>query len=201
MPEGKRLLFLPTAVPPDELQAGAAEEWIRSAFFPHGVHDITMWVRLPELEKMDLSPFDAVYIGGGNTFWLRHQFRETGFDRPLLEYVAAGGIVYGTSAGAIIFGKDIAIAGDIMDPDIVGLGDTSGYDLLRGHDVWCHYRPEDASRVEACFERRGNPVLVLTERAGLHVDADAITVIGPDPVLVFRADGWHSFAPDSPLQL
>ena len=45
-------------------------EWITTTFAPLNVTQITMWTDLSEHQASELGEFDAVYIGGGNTFAL-----------------------------------------------------------------------------------------------------------------------------------
>jgi len=53
----------------------------------------------------DLSQADAVWVVGGNTFWLTHWTRQSGLDRVLHELVGERGMPYvGQSAGAILAG-------------------------------------------------------------------------------------------------
>ncbi|MEI2637489.1 MAG: Type 1 glutamine amidotransferase-like domain-containing protein [Microthrixaceae bacterium] len=46
-----------------------------------------------ETMQAELSKTDIVYIAGGNTFYLLHQMRETGFDVMLESFVGGGGWV------------------------------------------------------------------------------------------------------------
>jgi len=50
---------------------------------------------------------ETIYIGGGNTFKLLKELKESGFDKELLKFIKEGKPVYGGSAGALILGKNI----------------------------------------------------------------------------------------------
>lgn len=59
-----------------------------------------------ELRKK-LQGFSALWVMGGNTFYLNYWMRESGFD-TMLGDLLAGGLVYGgESAGAVIAGKTL----------------------------------------------------------------------------------------------
>lgn len=66
---------------------------------------------------------DVIWLGGGNTFYLRWILRETGADE-IIKALVAGGVVYGgDSAGAIMAGptlKHFEIADDPSDaPELI----------------------------------------------------------------------------------
>src|SRR6476660_3481039 len=82
-------------------------EWITATFAPLNVSPITMWTDLSEHQVSELEQFDAVYIGGGNTFGLLAELRKSGFDRYLREFACRGKAIFGGSAGAVVLGRDI----------------------------------------------------------------------------------------------
>ena len=148
----------------------------------------------------DVESFAAIYIGGGNTFKLLNDFRRTGFDHVLLHFIERGGIVYGGSAGAIIFGKDIMTASS-LDSNDVGLQDTAGLDLVHGCSVWCHYHERDDLKIIAYIERYQHPVIALSERTGLFVKDDMMQPTGFEPVTVFERQRRVAFPPASPVTI
>jgi dipeptidase E len=190
---GGRLLYLPVAT---GNPAGYRDDlvWVSAIFRPLGVGAIEMWTTLAGRDAGHLTNFDGIYIGGGNTFHLLDLLRRTGFDRLLRDFVAAGGAVYGGSAGAIILGRDIGPAAHI-DSNTAGVRNTHGLDLLGGYAVWCHYVADaDDARIRAYVAATGFPVLALTERAGLRVEGPRILVAGYDPCVRYTAAGAHEVA-------
>ncbi len=190
---GGRMLYLPVAT---GNVAGYRDDlaWVSAIFRPRGVGAITMWTHLAGRDAGQLTDFDGIYIGGGNTFHLLDLLRRTGFDRLLRDFIAAGGAVYGGSAGAIILGRDIGPAAHI-DPNTAGLRNTHGLDLLGGYAVWCHYAANaDAPRIRAYIAATGIPVLALTERAGLRVEGPHIEAAGYDSCVRYTAAGAHEVA-------
>ena len=181
-----RVLFLPIA------QAGTGRPfaeclaWGRATLEPFGIRDITMWTDLSAEDHSGLAEFDAVFIGGGNTFSLLDQVRRSGFDTALVRFLSGGGAVYGGSAGAILLGRDILTCAH-LDENHMGLDDTRGLGVLGGYCAWCHYRPEDDGRIAEYIARHGWPVLALSERAGVSAEGSILSARGYDPTYVFTA--------------
>jgi len=64
-----------------------------------------------------LASKDAIWLGGGNTFYLRWILRDTGADEIIKE-LAGNGVVYGGgSAGAIVAGPTLKYFEDADDPN------------------------------------------------------------------------------------
>ena len=64
--------------------------------------------------------------------------KESGSFEKLRTYLENGGVAFGGSAGAIIFGEDLESC-QLDDPNEVGLKETAGYDVLGGISLLCHY--------------------------------------------------------------
>ncbi len=76
----------------------------------------------------DLQDFDVIYVCGGNTFSILKKMRETKIDGFIKSQVKKGSVYVGVSAGSIIAGPNIEIAGWGIDGDSndVGLKDLDG---------------------------------------------------------------------------
>jgi dipeptidase E len=129
-----------------------------------------------------------VYLGGGNTFGLLAQLRRSGFEAGLVCFARQGGAIYGGSAGAIVLGRDIRTCAH-LDRNDVGLTETHGLDLAAGHAVWCHYQPDDDARIVEYARECGFPVLAISERAGIAVQAGRLVSAGFEPAYRFDAEG------------
>ena len=162
----------------------ACFDWIRALFLPLNITDITMWTNLSEHRAGDLDAFDAVYIGGGNTYSLLAQLAESGFDRSLRAYLAEGRAIYGGSAGAAVLGRDIQTVAH-LDSNEIGLGNTSGLNLADGHDIWVHYQAKDDTLIEAYVREHQHPVLAISERAGIVIEEATIRAAGFEAVYRF----------------
>jgi len=178
--EGSRVLYLPIAMSGISPTYGEYSAWVQSVFNPLGITDIVMWDTLKSHLVDELKSFDAIYIGGGNTFKLLDDLRKTGFDSALKDFIINCGTVYGGSAGAIVLGRDIATCSG-MDSNDVGIVDTSGFGLIGNYAIWCHYIKEHDSLISTY----DYPILAIPERSGITFDGSVISVIGFDSVTVF----------------
>ncbi|MCY1137357.1 Type 1 glutamine amidotransferase-like domain-containing protein [Actinoplanes sp. Pm04-4] len=169
---GARLAVWPEAMP--RPQWPATLSWFRQALAPRG-----------EFTFADaLADADVLVIPGGNTFDLLHAVRGRLGELPA--FLARGGHVYGGSAGAILLGADIAIAG-VLDPNDVGLTDTTGADLLSGFVILPHYTVGQEVGTHA-------PVVAIPETAGVIVDGVQARNAGPSPVHVITAGAVTAYA-------
>lgn len=65
----------------------------------------------------NFSEFDMIWLGGGNTFYLRWLIEEKNFKNKIINFAYSGKIYAGGSAGAIIAGPDIEDADTVDDPN------------------------------------------------------------------------------------
>ncbi|WP_282137234.1 Type 1 glutamine amidotransferase-like domain-containing protein [Rossellomorea aquimaris] len=180
----KPMLYIPIGVQ-GEIPYEDCYKWIHSVFNPLGINGIEMWTDLEAKSLEDLKKFSSIYIGGGNTFYLLNTFRETGFDKILKEFVDNKGIVYGGSAGAIIFGRDILTA-SYMDPNHTNLKTFEGFNYIDNYSVWCHYETSNDSLIKEYVNKYGVSVLALPEEAGIIMNEGTLKVIGSSPAYIFR---------------
>ncbi|HLG75530.1 MAG TPA: Type 1 glutamine amidotransferase-like domain-containing protein [Ktedonobacteraceae bacterium] len=191
-----RMVYLPIAMDAHRMRYASCYQWITSVFTPLGLEHITMWSDLSAKTEDDLKTFAALYIGGGNTFKLLNDIKQTRFDQVIRHFLHQGGIFYGGSAGAIICSKDISTA-SLLDRNDVGLEDTTGLDMLQGTSLWCHYRPTDDEQIQTVAERLQHPMIALSEKTGLYVQDNMIRVIGFEPVMIFHQGVRQTFLPSS----
>jgi dipeptidase E len=155
-----KMPYLPLAMGGQDPSYEACLHWVEAVFARYKVRNIEMWTELGAGRGDELDLFKAIYIGGGNTFRLLHLIRSSGFEAALVNFVERGGAVYGGSAGAILLGRDILTSAD-MDPNEVGLQNTTGLDFINGYAIWCHYRLEDDPRIFCFVEEHQLAVLAL----------------------------------------
>jgi dipeptidase E len=148
---------------------------------------VQTWTSLDEHSTSDVQECGGVFIGGGNTYHLLSEVRRTGFDEVLRD-CARTRLLYGGSAGAIMFGSDIGTAG-YFDSNDAGLVETKGLGLLGPYAVWCHYEDGHAADLRDWARSTERPVIVLTERSGAEVAGNDLSSIGHEPVLLLSPDG------------
>jgi len=185
-PQGK-LLYLPCALRGIRTFQ-SCWEWITTTFVSLKITQITMWTDLSEHQVSELDTFDAVYIGGGNTYALLAELRNSGFENHLSEYVRRGKAIYGGSAGAAVLGRDIRTV-NYLDRNEVGLVETQGLDLAEGHAIWVHYQPQDDNLIEAYVRQYQQPVLALSERSGIVIEQEGMRTVGFEPAYRFDGQG------------
>lgn len=126
-----------------------------------------------------LAEFDVLYIHGGNTFHLLDQLRRSGADRIIRELVTGGHAVYcGISAGSVVAGPDIGVAGWSPDWDRneAGLTDLAGMCLVP-FIISPHYERKDAPLIASQLPLP-HPVLMIEDGAAWIVDGEDQRLIG-----------------------
>jgi dipeptidase E len=185
-PQG-RVLYLPVALRGIR-SFDSCLAWITGTFAPLNITSTTMWTDLTGHRSNELESFDAVYIGGGNTFSLLAELIDSGFDRYLRTYARGGGIVYGGSAGAVVLGKDIGTVSH-MDRNEIGLAEVAGLNLADDHAIYSHYEPQNDRRIEEFVRAYRQPVLAIPERSGVVIDSGRLRAIGFEPSYRFDHHG------------
>jgi len=198
VPKNKRVLYIPVAMPQKIFTFGQCYDWIR-VVFPK--LKIDMWTDLTNRKWEDLNKYGAVYIGGGNTFYLLHHINSNNFDSLLKRYYKSGGIIYGGSAGAIILGRDIQTAGFGSDAERnqVGLTDFNGINLVNGYSVQCHYSSSYDAELINYSKKKKVRVFAFPDDTGLFVEGKDMRVIGESNAVVFSKKSKIVYIPGSTI--
>ncbi|MEI6237957.1 MAG: Type 1 glutamine amidotransferase-like domain-containing protein [bacterium] len=183
----KDILYIPVAMERDLIGYEACYDWFTNTIskISEEFVDISMILNLKEIK--DLKQFSAIYIGGGNTYKLLKEINQSGFGIQLKEYIKAGGIVYGGSAGAIILGKDISTV--IDENKKYNYNFSSGLSLIGNYSVVCHYKEGEDEKIREYLKNNNNPIIAIPEGAGLMVKMNSMLAIGSYPVIVYENDG------------
>lgn len=180
----KPLLYIPLAM--DESRYPSCLEWIKSEMQPINVVNIEMVTSKEDLYRKNLNDYCAIYIGGGNTFKLLKDIKDGGSFEKIKKYIENDGVIFGGSAGAIIFGKDI-LSCKTQDPNNVNLEDTKGFNVLNGLSLLCHLSRNDGVK----FNRnknsdylleysKKNKTIYLPDEDVIFIDDDKMTIIGEE---------------------
>jgi dipeptidase E len=134
--------------------------------------------------------YSMIYIGGGNTFKLLSELKASGAFDKIENYLKNGGVAYGGSAGAIIFGEDLE-ACRLDDANDVNLTEISGFDVLKGISILCHYTNRTAEKDERSRQylleiSEHRKVVALPEEVTLFVNEDSVEKIGKMPFYYFE---------------
>ncbi len=141
-------LYIPLAM--EKTQYDSCYEWITGELSGVDIPGIEMIRSAEELSRKRLTDYSFLFIGGGNTFRLLSEIKRVNMFEPIREYLRNGGVAFGGSAGAIIFGEDLESCA-LDDDNEVGLEDTRGFDVLGGISFLCHFTnrvPEHDQRSE-----------------------------------------------------
>jgi len=187
LPKNGRFLYIPIALRGNKLYP-TAHLWMKGIMELHERSDV-QFETVDDLSKYNLEAlkeFDGIYIGGGNTWSLIQEIRESGFANILIQYIKAGGQVYGGSAGAIIMGKRIDTHDD---ENKIGLQDVSGFNLLNNFSVACHFKDEQNDRFKAWAIDNNLQIICLPEETGLVIEKGVALCAGTKPCIVYLTDG------------
>ncbi|MDP3900085.1 MAG: Type 1 glutamine amidotransferase-like domain-containing protein [bacterium] len=187
LPKNGRFFYIPIALRGHKLYP-TAHLWIRSILELHERTDIEFETvdDLSKCQSNTLKEFDAIYIGGGNTWSLIKELKESGFSDILIQYIKDDGQVYGGSAGAIIMGKRIDTHDD---ENKIGLQDISGFNLLNNFSVACHFKDEQNDRFKTWAIDNNLPIVCLPEETGLIIENEVALCTGTKPCTIYFADG------------
>lgn len=191
IPESKQLIYIPIALRSQPLSDSL--HWFQSVFSKWSF-DIVMWTELNNKNTLSFKDVGAIYIGGGNTYYLLDKLRSSKFDIPLKKFILQGGLVYGGSAGAVVLGKDISLVQDINDSQVK---DTRGLNIL-SFSIFPHYDETQESMIIDFQRKIKNPVLGIPEGAGVFVDDRCSKVVGETSVTMFKGNRAKKyFTPNS----
>lgn len=200
LPKNGHFLYIPIAHRGHKLYA-TAHLWIKGVIELHRRADV-QFETVDDSSKYDLEAlkeFDGIYIGGGNTWGLMREIKDSGFADILIQYIEAGGQVYGGSAGAIIMGKKINTHDD---ENKIGLQDVSGLNLLNNFSIACHFKDEQNDRFKAWAINNSLPIICLSEETGLIVESGSALCAGAKPCIIYFADGTKKeFGPEKSFNL
>lgn len=168
-----RLVYIPTAADPSE------DKWFidadRKRFTEMGVRfqELDINGKTPEELLSVLRPAHAVFIAGGNTFYLLEKAKESGFDKVIRKVVDDGVIYIGGSAGAVIAGPTIAPVSRLDDPLVAPhLSSYEGFKLV-DFVILPHYGKEkDKATYQAIMDEFGKSFKLLPLRDDQAVIVD-----------------------------
>lgn len=134
----KPVLYIPLAMDENEHPYDECYEWIKEEISVIDSPGIDMIRSFNELYNTDFNNYSMIFIGGGNTYKLLKGIKDSNCFDKFKDYINSDGIIFGGSAGAVIFGKDINSI-KVMDENTVFLEDTKGFDLLNSISIFPHY--------------------------------------------------------------
>jgi dipeptidase E len=133
-------------------------------------------------EEKTLFSADAIFLGGGNTFYFLKQIRERRLLAKFRSFVKRGGVLMGLSAGGILMTPNIMTASvPSMDSDEneVGLKDLKALGLVP-FEFSPHYHPSrSVDRELLAYSRRlPHPVYACADGQGVIVKSGSVQFVG-----------------------
>lgn len=187
IPKNGRFLYIPIALRGNKLYP-TSHLWMRSVIDLHKRDDIQFETAddLSKYRLEDLMLFTAVYIGGGNTWNLMQEIKDTKFSDILLKYIEKGGLVYGGSAGAIIMGNRIDTHDD---ENKINSTDIAGLNSIKDYSITCHFKNDVDNRFSNWSIKNKSPIICLPEDTGLVINGDNALCVGTNPCTIYSPDG------------
>lgn len=136
-----------------------------------------------DLNNIDVNDFTHIFIGGGNTYKLLKELKDTTFFEKLKNY---RGKIWGGSAGAIIFGKDINSC-KLEDSNNINLQNTTGYNTVNNYSILCHLNKESYMKNEKYLKEYSKKfkTIYLPEDSVIHIKNNKAKVLGNQKYIVF----------------
>lgn len=191
----KPILYIPLAM--DNEEYASCREWFTSEIAEIGLKNFDMVCSSTELSKKKLSDFSALFIGGGNTFKLLKELKDNDNFNKINEYLKNDGIIFGASAGAIIFGKNINSC-LLDDENEIGLKDCDGFNYLNNYSILCHLNNQNLKINNMYLKEfsKINKTIYLPEEDTIIISNKGINFIGEKKYIIFDSNGQvkHNFA-------
>lgn len=118
-------------------------------------------------ENTDFEDYDAIYMIGGNTFYLLKELREKKLDEKIIHAINNGVIYIGSSAGSIILGKTIETALP-YDENWVNLEDFEG--LNRVDAIIIPHANRKQEFIKEAKERYKDKIIELYDDYGVVIN-------------------------------
>lgn len=115
---------------------------------------------------------NVIHIEGGNTFYLLKAFKETGFDKVVIDLVKSGMVYVGSSAGAYITCPTTETSTWKTDiKDNYGLTDLTALNLVP-FLLKVHYTEDKKEIVMDGIKKSNYPVRILRDGQGILVEEE-----------------------------
>ncbi|MBQ9790100.1 MAG: Type 1 glutamine amidotransferase-like domain-containing protein [Clostridia bacterium] len=181
----KPVLYVPLAM--EEKMYDSCSEWFSGECKNFGCEKFEMVRSSLELSEKNFDKYAAIFIGGGNTFKLLNEINQNGNREKIMNYLENGGVVFGGSAGAIIFGKDINTC-LLDDGNEVGLECTTGLNLLNDYSILCHLNEKSLKDNMEHLNNLSNndKVIYMPEENVIFLDNNSTCLIGKSGCVIFE---------------
>lgn len=181
-PKNLKVAFIPTAADPYIGQDMSWMEGDRNKLLQMGfkVTDYDLKGKNSAQLRTDLSKYQVIFVGGGNTYYLLSEMRKSGFDIVIKELLNCSAVYVGSSAGSCVACQTIDHIELVEHKEVVP--DLSKFDGLgfTARLILPHYgRSKYADRHGdiLALKKYGARVLPLRDDQALMIDGDQSTVL------------------------
>lgn len=184
----KPLLYIPLAM--QSKRYDSCYKWITEELKNIDVPRIDMVRSADELVSKNLTDYSALFIGGGNTYKLLKDLKDSGAFEKISKYLESDGIIFGGSAGAIIFGECIDTC-KYADKNYVCLKNQIGFNAFNCFSILCHFTNQDKEKTETNKKylqelSHEEKIIALPEEDTIYCDDGKFDVIGNRPYYIFE---------------
>lgn len=163
-PKGIKVLFIPTAAQGEHEMPYVYKS--EKELIDLGILEANIvWAN--NLETTETENYDAMYVCGGNTFFLMNEIRKTSFDKKIIDFVRSGRVYVGVSAGSVIMCPDISIS-EPFDLNDVELKDTSGLHIT-SKIITPHYQRKEKAIINEWEKVHDYEVVRLNDGQAMEV--------------------------------
>lgn len=190
-PEESTVAFIPTAADPyaDKWFVEKDKELLKEMGMK--IQEVDLKTEKKDSLLAKLSDFDVIYIAGGNTFYLLYWIRKSGFEEIINQLLNDGKIYVGSSAGSIIMGPDIELAGwdDINEPDemIITLENTTALNIVP-FVVSPHFVEKDKEPLSQRSKTVNYPIIAINDKQAVLCIGDKHEIVGEGEKIVYNSD-------------
>lgn len=182
--DGKQVMYIPIAMESDTIGFEKCNDWIQSTLLDFKYQDdvpiIDMFIDPVQIKK-HIFKYDAIYIGGGNTYYLLNFIKKHNIENDLKLFLLTGGIIYGGSAGGIIMGEDIQT---VVEENNKDYDDSKGLNLLNGYSVRCHYEAHERYMIQERNVTYNIKTIALPEDSGIRINRDGWTYFNEKGIII-----------------
>jgi dipeptidase E len=158
--DSSRCLYIPLALKNDFYLDGL--RWFTDQY--NYLNQVDMVTNKSEALNYMKNSYDLIYIGGGNTGKLLYEITLYHLDQFILDHIKSGGVVYGGSAGAIIFGKTITVA---PKDEFESTKDNHGLNLLGNNSIVPHFNGTFSQHHIKEAKKYNSGLIGISESSGL----------------------------------
>lgn len=178
-PSAMKLAFIPTAADPYPIKPWFYGDKMKLQLMGFQMKDVDLKGKTQEQVQSELSGMDAIFVSGGNTYYLLDHVMKSGFDGVVKDLVKKGVVYIGSSAGSALACPTIEHIEDFDDKSIVELSSYEGLGLtktlLLPHYGEAKYEQKFAAIVKK-WEEKGKALLLLRNSEALVIADDQESV-------------------------